>query len=120
LVFPPEANLSDAAKDLISKLICDATNRISFEALKKHKFFEGIDWDNLRKMKSPIVPEVDGPTDCRHFDDFPDEDPQPEEEGEAPAAGAPGQSGAWDGFTYKRVAKPQVIKMDMFAAPPSA
>jgi len=85
--------------------------------LKKHKFFEGIDWENLRKMKSPIIPEVSGPTDCRHFDEFPDDEPQPEEEVDPSAAG---QSGAWDGFTYKRVPKPQAITVSMFAAPPSA
>jgi serine/threonine kinase 38 len=117
LVFPPEANLSEAAKDLISKLICDAANRISFDQLKKHKFFEGIDWENLRKLKSPIVPEVDGPTDCRHFDDFPDEEPAAEDEGDAPAAGAAGAPAPFDGFTYKRVAKPQVLPSSMFSAP---
>jgi len=117
LVFPPEANLSEPAKDLISKLICDATNRISFEHLKKHKFFEGIDWENLRKMKAPIVPEVDGPTDCRHFDDFPDEEPTPEDDGDVPAAGSQAAPAPFDGFTYKRVAKPQVLPSGMFSAP---
>jgi serine/threonine kinase 38 len=118
LVFPPEANLSEPAKDLISKLICDSTNRISFDQLKKHKFFEGIDWENLRKMKAPIVPPVDGPTDCRHFDDFPDEDPAAEEEADVGAAGG-GQAAPapFDGFTYKRVAPPKVMSMNMFAAP---
>jgi len=116
LVFPPEANLSEAAKDLISKLICDATNRISFEQLKKHKFFEGIDWDNLRKVKAPILPEVSGPTDCRHFDDFPDEDPAAEEESEVTPGGQAAPQ-PFDGFTYRRVAKPQVLNMSMFASP---
>lgn len=117
LVFPPEANLSEPAKDLISKLICDSTNRISFDQLKKHKFFEGIDWDNLRKMKAPIVPEVSGPTDCRHFDEFPEEDPSAEEEVDVVAAGGQAAPAPFDGFTYRRVAPPSVMNMNMFAAP---
>jgi len=118
LVFPPEANLSDAARDLITKLICDSANRISFDQLKKHKFFEGIDWENLRKIKCPILPEVDGPTDCRHFDDFPDEDPSAEEEIDV-SAGNGAAPAPFDGFTYKRVAKPQPLQMSLFAAPPA-
>jgi len=117
LIFPPEANLSEPAKDLINKLICDSTNRITFEHLRKHKFFEPIDFDKLPQSRPPIVPEVSGPTDTRHFDEFPDEE-------EAPADEAPPQNGSsqeplpFDGFTYKRVAAPKILATDLFSGPP--
>lgn len=115
LVFPPEATLSEAAKDLINKLICDASTRISFELLKKHKFFEGIDWDNIHQVTPPIVPEISGPTDTRHFDDFPEEE---EHAGDEPVEGepAPGGGSEFLAFTYKREAKPQVLPTNFFQA----
>jgi len=119
LVFPPEANLSEAAKDLINKLICDSAARISFDLLKKHKFFEGVDWDNLPKTKPPIIPDVSGPTDTRHFDDFPDEDEPPADEPDPKTSGqVPQEPLPFDGFTYKRVAKPKVLPGDLFQGPP--
>jgi serine/threonine kinase 38 len=112
LVFPPEATLSEAAKDLINKLICDSSQRISFEQLKKHKFFEGIDWDNLPKTTPPIIPEVSGPTDTRHFDDFPDEEePTAEEPGEEPGAGGGSEFLA---FTFKRPESRPQVSTNMF------
>eukprot|EP00457_Paulinella_chromatophora_P004146 gb/GEZN01004156.1/.p1 GENE.gb/GEZN01004156.1/~~gb/GEZN01004156.1/.p1 ORF type:complete len:475 (+),score=93.89 gb/GEZN01004156.1/:165-1589(+) len=117
LVFPPEANLSPAAVDLIRKLICDSPNRIHFETLKAHKFFEGVDWDHIRSQKAPIVPELSSSTDTRHFDEFPEE---AEEDVQAldPRTQSNGvESAPFDGFTYKRVEAPKVIGAGFFAAP---
>jgi len=114
LIFPPEANLSEPAKDLINKLICDSSSRINFDQMRKHKFFETVDWDNLPRSKPPIVPEVGGPTDTRHFDEFPDEEENPgEDPGELPQQGE--EPLPFDGFTYKRVAKPKVLAGDFFS-----
>jgi len=117
LIFPPEANLSEPAKDLINKLICDSSNRITFDQLRKHKFFESIDWDRLPQSRPPIVPEVSGPTDTRHFDEFPDEEePAGEEPSDLPKQnGVPQEPLPFDGFTYKRVAKPKVLTSDFFS-----
>jgi serine/threonine kinase 38 len=116
LIFPPEANLSEPAKDLINKLICDSSSRISFDHMRKHKFFESVDWDNLPKSRPPIIPEVHGPTDTRHFDEFPDEEEAPgEDPSELPAQnGVPQEPLPFDGFTFKRVAKPKVLTGDFF------
>jgi len=114
LVFPPEAGLSEAAKDLFSKLICDARDRIGFDQLKKHKFFEGIDWDKLRQVRAPIVPEITGPTDCRHFDEFPDEPEGTDEDPEVPTH----EPAPFDGFTFRRMEKPKGVDKSMFAGPP--
>eukprot|EP00808_Paulinella_micropora_P028158 g48717.t1 len=118
LVFPAEANLSPEAVDLIRKLICDSPNRLSFDSLKAHPFFKGLNWDAIRSMKAPIVPELAGPTDTRHFDEFPEEaeeevasvDPNTVSNGQAPAA--------FDGFTFKRVEAPKPIGAGFFDAPP--
>jgi len=117
LIFPPEANLSEPAKDLINKLICDSSNRISFDQMRKHKFFESVDWDNLPRSKPPIAPEVTGPTDTRHFDEFPDEEEAPggEDPGEVQQQTSGQEPLPFDGFTYKRVAKPQVLAAGFFS-----
>ena len=69
-------NFSEEAKDLISKLLdLDPKKRLGagkngFENLKKHKYFENIDWDDLenRRIKPPFVPNVDNAMDLQYFD----------------------------------------------------
>ena len=69
-------NFSDEAKDLITKLLdLDPKKRIGagnkgFDNLKKHKYFEGINWDDLEKKKitPPFIPNIDGPFDLKYFD----------------------------------------------------
>jgi serine/threonine protein kinase len=120
LVFPAEANLSENASDLIRKLICDSENRINFEQLKAHPFFKGVDWDNIRSQTAPIVPELAGPTDTRHFDEFPEEEEQSGGDAVDPRTQSNGvESAPFDGFTYKRVEAPKVISQAMFEAPPT-
>eukprot|EP00456_Euglypha_rotunda_P043141 TRINITY_DN3372_c0_g1_i6.p1 TRINITY_DN3372_c0_g1~~TRINITY_DN3372_c0_g1_i6.p1 ORF type:complete len:462 (+),score=72.71 TRINITY_DN3372_c0_g1_i6:165-1388(+) len=111
LVFPQEARVSDAAKDLINKLVCDASTRISFEELKQHKFFEGLDWDNLSKAKPPLIPEVTGPTDTQHFDDFPDDEDLGSPDDSTPMDTVQ----PFDGFTFKRMPAPAVMPKNLFS-----
>ena len=67
---------SEDAKDLISQLVqLDPTKRIGagpngFENLKKHKYFEEINWDDLenKKIEPPFIPELESPTDLKYFD----------------------------------------------------
>ena len=67
---------SEEAKDLISKLLdIDPKKRIGsgpkgFENIKKHKYFENINWEDLenKKMKPPFVPELESSTDLKYFD----------------------------------------------------
>lgn len=70
--FPQDIDdVSDAAKDLIRKLICPAAQRLgsnNLEEVKNHPFFEGIEWDNIRDMIPPYKPEVSNNVDTSNFD----------------------------------------------------
>jgi len=127
LVFPEEANLSAEAVDLITKLITDSQKRLIFEDLKAHKFFKGVDWNNIRKMKSAIVPTVNDEVDTQNFDKFEplkDSD-EPEEAPKNTPGTAAGAAGAaagvvdspFAGYTYFRPAERAKVTTDMFSAP---
>lgn len=84
LKFPPadEAPLSREATDLIERLLCDHNERLGangVEEIKNHPFFRGIDWDNLRKTRAPIIPTIKHPLDTSNFDHFDDEEEKVEE-----------------------------------------
>lgn len=67
--FPDEPNVSDQVRDLISHLICNKKDRFStLDQFKSHKWFENIDWDNLRYAEPPYKPVVSGPADTSNFD----------------------------------------------------
>ena len=38
--------------------------------MKKHPFFDDLDWDNIRDLPPPWVPELESETDVGYFDDF--------------------------------------------------
>ncbi|KAK4529974.1 hypothetical protein CCYA_CCYA03G0831 [Cyanidiococcus yangmingshanensis] len=77
LHFPTEPKVSSTAKDLIRSLLVDPEHRLGardgLDELKKHPFFRGIDWNRLREMRPPFVPELDHAADTRYFDRFEDE-----------------------------------------------
>ena len=74
LRFPPEANISWAAKNLIQSLICDPEYRLGskrgIDDFKEHPFFEGINWDDLLSTSPPFVPDLRSPTDVKYFEDY--------------------------------------------------
>ena len=70
---PRDANLSKEATDLIYRLVCDKDERLGNGGpaeIKKHAYFQGIDWDNIRNSEAPWMPELDGDCDSRNFDKF--------------------------------------------------
>ncbi|XP_041363181.1 cGMP-dependent protein kinase 1-like isoform X2 [Gigantopelta aegis] len=77
--FPRKIGRS--AHTLIKKLCRDnPSERLGYgkngiSEIKKHKWFQGFDWDGLvkRKITPPIVPKVKGPADYGNFDSYPSE-----------------------------------------------
>jgi serine/threonine protein kinase len=59
--IPLDANLSIEAENLIRKLVTTAESRLGTngaDEIKKHPFFKGIDWVNIRNTRSPFIPDV--------------------------------------------------------------
>ncbi|KAG7390757.1 hypothetical protein PHYPSEUDO_006876 [Phytophthora pseudosyringae] len=64
--FPPEAvaRLSPQCMDFIRRLVCNAENRLgtgSVEEIKRHPWFNGVDWSTLRSIRAPYIPPGGGP-----------------------------------------------------------
>jgi len=69
-IIPDDTDVSNDARDLLRKLICDPKDRLGAEQIRIHPFFQGIDFSKLRQVTPPIRPVVTGPTDTSNFDDF--------------------------------------------------
>lgn len=56
------------AADLIKQLLnLDHTKRITAAEIKKHPWFAGIDWANIRKGDGPIIPQQTSELDTANF-----------------------------------------------------
>ena len=69
--IPAEAKLSPASTDILKRLICDADNRLGRkgpEEIKAHPFFATTDWDNLKNVKPPYIPQVTSEISNENFD----------------------------------------------------
>ncbi|TSK22795.1 cGMP-dependent protein kinase 1 [Bagarius yarrelli] len=85
--FPKK--ITKNAANLIKKLCRDTPSerlgnlKNGVKDIQKHKWFEGFNWDGLRKgtLTPPIVPSVTSATDTSNFDSFPEdnEDPPPDD-----------------------------------------
>ena len=61
LNIPKGVNISPEAKKLIFDFLSERENRLGvngIDEIKKHIFFKNFDWDNVRKMKPPFVPNL--------------------------------------------------------------
>ena len=73
--YPKKIQVSENAKDLISKLLIkDQELRLGteggFETIKKHLFFKGFDFKALeeKKLEAPYIPTLRGSIDVTNFD----------------------------------------------------
>ncbi|XP_073685516.1 myotonin-protein kinase isoform X2 [Garra rufa] len=69
--FPPESEVSEEARSLVSALICDRSERLGSRGsgdFRKHPFFRGLDWSSLHLLPPPYRPDVSDATDTSNFD----------------------------------------------------
>lgn len=64
------------AERFLQNMVCDRSHRLSIEQCRTEAFFCGLDFKRLHLMRPPIVPEISGPSDTRHFEDFEDTEPR--------------------------------------------
>eukprot|EP01096_Ripella_sp_DP13-Kostka_P007842 TRINITY_DN2896_c0_g1_i1.p1 TRINITY_DN2896_c0_g1~~TRINITY_DN2896_c0_g1_i1.p1 ORF type:complete len:544 (+),score=236.51 TRINITY_DN2896_c0_g1_i1:111-1634(+) len=76
LKFPDDASISPAAQDLIERFLCEPENRLGakrgIDEIRLHPFFNGLDWDNIRKLPVPVIPHLSSPTDTVYFEEYSD------------------------------------------------
>ncbi|KAF4358177.1 hypothetical protein F8388_009460 [Cannabis sativa] len=74
LKFPEEAKLTQEAKDLITKLLCNVNQRLGSrgagEIKVAHNWFRGVEWDKLYQMEAAFIPEVNDELDTQNFEKF--------------------------------------------------
>jgi len=113
LEFPDDVDLTKECRDLIKNMICDAPNRLTYDQLRDHAFFKGIDWENIRNTQPPIVPLITSDVDTRNFDNFDEEEePAPTE------AAAPANGDEFEGYTFKRIEEKKPSMNSLFGPPP--
>ena len=69
--IPAESKLSPASTDILKKMICDADTRLGrngAEEIKAHAFFKNLDWDKLRAMTPPYIPQITSEISNENFD----------------------------------------------------
>uniref|UniRef100_A0A3Q2Z650 non-specific serine/threonine protein kinase n=1 Tax=Hippocampus comes TaxID=109280 RepID=A0A3Q2Z650_HIPCM len=102
--FPTHvSDVSDEAKDLIQRLLCSRERRLGANGIadfKTHPFFGAIDWDNIRSVKAPYIPDVSSPTDTSNFNVDDDVLKNPVRGPPMSHSGFTGQHLPFVGFTY--------------------
>lgn len=101
LEFPVETPITNEARSLIQSLCCHSRDRLgkeSVDEIKKHSFFNNVDWLTFRDRPAAIRIDVRGLTDTSNFDEFPPIDRNTEPEDETPSD----KDWVFINYTYKR------------------
>ncbi|CAB3408177.1 unnamed protein product [Caenorhabditis bovis] len=68
------AHLTMDCLDMVTSLVCDVPNRLGSHGgasqIKRHPWFKGIDFTNLRKSRAEYIPQVSHAEDTSNFDTF--------------------------------------------------
>ncbi|RDW66287.1 hypothetical protein BP6252_09922 [Coleophoma cylindrospora] len=70
LYFPEDIHLGPEAENLIRSLVCNTENRLgrgSADEIKNHKFFRGVEFDTLRRIRAPFEPKLSSNVDTTYF-----------------------------------------------------
>ncbi|GAM83548.1 hypothetical protein ANO11243_015360 [Dothideomycetidae sp. 11243] len=110
LHFPPEQPLTRDTEDFVKGLICDAQDRLGrvggAAEIKRHAFFRGVVWDQLRRIRAPFEPKLQSATDTQYFpiDEIPQTDNSAalRAQNEAMGGEEATMSLPFIGYTYKR------------------
>ena len=73
LKIPHKIKISNEARDLIMKMVNNANERLGIngaDEIKKHPFFENINWENIRNTTAPFIPELKNDYDNKYFEKF--------------------------------------------------
>ena len=76
--IPAEAKLSNASIDILKRMICDADTRLGrngVDEIKQHPFFDEIDWDAVKEVNPPYIPQITSEISNENFDQFEEEEP---------------------------------------------
>lgn len=89
--------------------MCDSRDRLGTgegaAAVKKHRFFAGVDWNGLRRIRAPFEPHLSSATDTQYFptDDISQEDHSAAIRArDAPYEDVAEMNLPFVGYTYKR------------------
>lgn len=67
LALPEDVHLSREAEDLVRRLITSVDRRLRVDQIKAHPFFYGVNWDMIRQIDPPFVPNLRSMTDTQYF-----------------------------------------------------
>ncbi|KAJ2080913.1 hypothetical protein H4R24_002713 [Coemansia sp. RSA 988] len=67
LAFDDSVEVSDAAKDLMRRLLVSQEMRLDLAEIKAHPFFAAVDWHTIRSQEAPFVPRISSPDDTSNF-----------------------------------------------------
>ncbi|TVY25818.1 Serine/threonine-protein kinase [Lachnellula hyalina] len=113
LYFPDDVQLGPEAENLIRSLVCNSENRLGrggADEIKAHKFFRGVEFDTLRRIRAPFEPKLQSNVDTAYFptDEIDQTDNATHLKAAVAAAGgqpraeAPEMSLPFIGYTFKR------------------
>uniref|UniRef100_A0A8C6K1H3 Citron Rho-interacting kinase n=1 Tax=Melopsittacus undulatus TaxID=13146 RepID=A0A8C6K1H3_MELUD len=69
LKFPEDVKVSSEFLDLVQSLLCGQKERLGYEGLCCHPFFNKIDWNSIRNSPPPFVPTLKSDDDTSNFDE---------------------------------------------------